>query len=54
MERLAKWIAWKLPREVVKWAYYRVLANATQGKWANQEVPTLTWQDASDRWESAP
>ena len=52
MERLARWIAWKLPREVVKWAYYRVLANATQGKWSSKDVPS--WKEAADRWGLKP
>jgi hypothetical protein len=51
-EQLIRKIAWALPHEVVKWAFYRVLANATTGKYENQVVPELTWQDAIDRWEN--
>jgi hypothetical protein len=50
-EKLCKKIAWILPRSIVKWCYFRVLAHATQGKWSKQVVPDLTWQQAADRWE---
>lgn len=49
-ENLIRWVAWKLPREVVKWCFYRVLAHATTGKYSGQVVPELTWQQAADRW----
>ena len=32
-------VALVLPQGVVKWCFYRVLANATSGKYSNQVVP---------------
>ncbi len=51
-EKIILYIAWHLPKSIVKWAYYRVLAHATTGKYSTQEVPLLTWQQAADRWEN--
>ena len=51
-ERICIWIAWRLPRGVVKWTFYRVLANATSGQHSNQDAVALTWQQAADRWEA--
>ena len=51
MEKTWMFVAWYLlPKRVVMWCFYRVLANATTGKWSSQIVPDLTWQDAADRW----
>ena len=51
MDRIAMWIAWHLPRRVVKWAAYRVAAEATTGAYSRQIVPELTFMDAVRRWE---
>lgn len=51
IERLHIKIAWKLPKSITKWAFYRVLANASGSKYPDQVVPELTWQQAADRWE---
>lgn len=51
MEKIAMWIAWKLPRCVVKWAAIRLVAHATQGKYSATVVPELTAMDAIQRWE---
>ena len=51
MERLYKWIAWRLPKKLVYWCAIRLLSHATQGKWGNQEVPKLLAMDALNRWE---
>jgi len=40
---------WKLPREVVARAAFRVVAHATTGQWSNQVVPELTALEASNR-----
>ena len=53
MDKLARWLAWKLPRPVVRWAFYRVLAHATSGFWSNEDAVALSWQDAADRWEAS-
>jgi hypothetical protein len=50
IDRVARWIAWKLPRRVVMWAAYRVGAHATQGRYATQIVLDLLYLDAMNRW----
>lgn len=50
-ERIAIWIANKLPRSIAYRAAIRVGAHATQGKYANEEVPALLFMDALKRWE---
>lgn len=45
------WIAWKLPKVLVRWCTIRVIAHATQGKYSHQIVPDLTAMDAVKRWE---
>ena len=46
-----RWLAWRLPRELVKWATIRLVAHATQGVWSNTVVPELTAMDAIERWD---
>lgn len=50
-EALIRWVAWRLPRELVKWCYIRVGANATTGKYADTIVPALPMMDALQRWD---
>lgn len=45
------WLAWLLPKELVKWCAVRLMAHATQGKWSGQVVPELTAIDALKRWD---
>ena len=52
-EKLCRWIAWKLPRELVMWCAIRVAAHATSGPWSNTIVPELTAMEAVKRWEHA-
>ncbi len=49
-DRLARWIAWKLPRRVVMWCGFRIGADATSGEWGAQSVPDLNFMDAMRRW----
>ncbi len=53
MEKFYKWVAFKLPKRLVKWAAMRVIAHATQDKWGSQVVPELTAMDAVSRWDLA-
>lgn len=53
MEKIWIKLAWALPRKLVYWCSIRLMANATQGRWSNQEVPALTAVDALKRWEPA-
>lgn len=52
-EKLAIWLAWRLPRRVIHWATIRLAAHATQGRYSNQVVPDLAMMDALKRWERA-
>ncbi len=51
-DKLMMKIAWMLPRRLVKWAAIRLIADATQGKWSDTNVPELTAMDALKRWDS--
>lgn len=51
-EKLWIWIAWRLPRSLVKWCAFRVGAHATQGQYETQIVPELSFMDAMQRWEA--
>jgi hypothetical protein len=50
-ERLWIWIAWKLPRPLVKWAVIRLFAHATTGRYGSTSPPELTAMDALKRWD---
>lgn len=50
MDRFYRWLAWKLPRGLVKWTSMRLIAHATQGQYSTTIVPELTAMDAFDRW----
>lgn len=51
LDGLAMWLAWKLPRNVVKWCAVRVAVHGCTGKWADQSPPTITVAEMLDRWE---
>lgn len=53
MERFYKWLAWKLPRELILWATIRLVAHATTGKFGDTVVPELTATDAIKRWDDS-
>lgn len=44
-------IAWKLPRRLVMWCYFRVAAHATTGEYENTVTCDLTMMDAVKRWD---
>lgn len=50
LEKFTIAIAWLLPRKLAYWCAIRVGANATQGKHSAQEVPSLTFMQALERW----
>lgn len=50
IERASRKVAWLLPKQVVWWAYLRVVGNATSGKWGTPP-DELNWRDAIARWE---
>lgn len=49
-DRLCIWIAWMLPRRLVKWCAARLMAHATYGPYEDQVVSELTALDALGRW----
>ncbi len=48
-ERIAMWVAWRLPRKVAMWAYVRV---ATADYGGNPTMQTV--DEPLDRWEGRP
>lgn len=53
LDRLASWVAWKLPRSVVHHAVIRAWAHATVGPHSKVETPAVTVDDAVRRWNAA-
>ena len=51
MNRLQVWIAWHLPKGVVRWCFFRMTAHASQGQYGNEDVVNMTWNTIADRWE---
>jgi hypothetical protein len=51
-DRICMAIAWRLPHKLAMWAFIRVAAHASTGKYANTVVPELTAMDALQRWET--
>ncbi len=49
---LPQWIAWKLPRRVVYFAYIRLHAAATTGRFSNRTPDEVTWSEAVKAWEA--
>ena len=49
-EKFWVWLAWRLPRPLVKWAAVRLMSAATVGKYSSQSVPELTAVQALERW----
>jgi len=54
LERLQMWIAWRLPRWLVKWATVRLCGHATTGRYSSTVVPELTTMEALRRWDEQP
>jgi len=52
MTKLWMFIAWRLPRPLVKLCAVRLGAHA--GQWSGQEIPLLTFMDALERWDHTP
>lgn len=44
-------IAWRLPHELVRWCFVRVVAHATTGRFGWTVVPKLSAMDALKRWD---
>lgn len=50
-ENICIWIAWRLPKEIVKWAAVRLIAHAASGEYKDEEVPNLRAMDALEAWD---
>ncbi len=50
-ERIWMAIAWRLPKQLVKWAAVRLVASATQQPDYTKTVPELTAIEALQRWK---
>lgn len=50
-EKLATWVAWHLPRDVVKWCMIRTFAHASTGQWGGEHVDQIGYKEVHDRWE---
>jgi hypothetical protein len=49
-ENFSRWLAWKLPRQLVYWCAIRLIAHATQGKYSATVAPDLGAIEALKRW----
>lgn len=49
-DKLAMWIAWRLPRRLVMWCYIRVGAHATTGQYGNESPTEVNMMEALQRW----
>ncbi len=50
LDRLARAVAWALPRRVAYWCAVRVAAHATTGEHGHEPVPEVTAMEALQRW----
>ena len=50
IEKLTIWIAWHLPRSIVKWAAVRMFAVASAGKFATKDAGAITFFDGMEAW----
>ena len=51
-EKLAFWVAWRMPRWLVYFCAVRLMSHATTGKYSNTIVPELGIIDALERWDT--
>lgn len=51
MDDFSLWIAWHLPKAVVKWAFVRVFSVASTGKFSFKGAGTITCFEASEAWD---
>lgn len=51
-ENAVIWIVWHLPRSWCMWAFFRIMAHATTGKYGMDSPDSVTWSQALNRWET--
>lgn len=49
-DKIAMWLAWRMPKRITHWCAVRVVAHATQGEYSAQIVPELAALEATDRF----
>ena len=49
-EKFVRWVAWRLPRDLVTQCYVRVGAHAVSGEYSGEIVPEVRMMDALQRW----
>jgi hypothetical protein len=49
-EKVWLWVAWHLPRELIKWAFIRTFAEATTGTYALVEAGAVTAMQVYADW----
>ncbi len=50
-EKFCGWLAWHLPRSVVYHCLIRAWAHGTSGQFGNTVAPSLTMEQAIERWD---
>ena len=50
-ENIYRWLANKLPAELIYFCGIRLWVNATTGEWSDTEVPGVTMDQILDRWQ---
>jgi len=50
VDRICKWIAWRLPKRIVYWSLVRAAVHGVTGKYSNQIVHELTMFNTMERW----
>ena len=50
-DKIARAVAWLLPRRVAYWCAVRLGAHATTGDYGHEIVPELRFMDALERWD---
>ena len=53
MENIYRWLAWKLPKNLAKWAYIRVFAYSTSVH-PTKTPDEITYSQTAKAWERQP
>ena len=52
IDKLIQAIVWRLPHRVMVWAFYRMLAYATQGEWSKEHPDDVSAWQVIQRWNT--
>ncbi len=50
-DKFYMWLAWKLPRELIKWSSIRLISYATMGKYGKDHPDDVSVITALNRWD---